>query len=229
MTLAVWVLPSIDPAFRGECELTLDREIRRRLVVVDNHERNRGVAASWNIGIDAAVEVGADWLVILSESMRFGPTHGADFEAALAGAGGVVTAECDKTCEQVHHTGAGNCRNGYSWHLIALHMDLIRRVGRFDEIFWPAWWEDTDYRRRMTLAGEPRDEIHLVGIDAHLAATEHSIQAGLVPQDGWASTAPLYQAKWGGGPGCEQYTRPYGSPHLDWAFTGSFNRTRSPA
>ena len=31
--------------------------------------------------------------------------------------------------------------------------DVFDRLGGFDEAFWPAWWEDVDFCRRLLAAG----------------------------------------------------------------------------
>jgi hypothetical protein len=216
---AAWVIPSIDPAFGKACQESLSPEVRERLCVVDNTEHNHGVAASWNIGIRHAAAIGADWLVICSESMRFGPAGGKDFEAGLAGLAGLVMGRCDQTCTQVIDTGQGFCQNGYGWHLIGLHMGTVERVGLFDEIFYPAWWEDADYKRRMHLAKILEDE-PVDGVDAHLAACEHTLASGALGGVGWWTTMSRYELKWGGLAGEERWIHPYNDPRLDWRFTG---------
>ncbi len=204
---ALWVMPSIDRAFGDACAAGL---AGRALERVDNWppNRNRGVAASWNLGADRVLAGAADWLVIVSESVRFGPARGLDVEGALEGQ--LAYFECDRSCTEVADTGAGFCRRGFGWHLIGIHCSLLRKVGRFDEAFWPAWWEENDWMRRLELAGGldlPLAPRRLA--DAHLAACEHSTAAGLVG-GGWHTTLPLYLAKWGGQPGEERFARPYG-------------------
>jgi hypothetical protein len=204
---AQWVIPSLDPAYQAACLATLTVP---RVTVIDNTGFNRGVAASWNLGIDDALAAGVDWLVICSESMRFGPPGGADFEAGLTGAW--TPSRCDHTC--VYPCGAVGT-GGLGWHLIGLSMATVATVGYFDEVFYPAWWEDTDYFRRIDLAGLFDDQAPVVTVDAHLIAVEHSFNAGLVPTANWGVTAPFYEAKWGGMPGDETFTRPYGRADLD--------------
>ena len=196
-------MPSIDPAYGEACTATMSPMLRK--LVVDNTTVNKGVAASWNLGIDAAEQAGADWLVICSESMRFGRAGGEDFEARLGR--GVTWGYCDRTCTE-DGIGAGYCRDGYGWHLVGIEMAAIRRVGRFDERFYPAWWEDTDWTRRAELVGGVGGQ-KTYGIDAHLAAVEHTLAAGLVT-GGWGDTMHVYVEKWGGQPGDEKWDRPYG-------------------
>lgn len=206
-----WCMPSIDPVFGRACRASMAPDIQDRLCVVDNSGgSNLGVSASWNQGIKRTLETGSDWLVIVSESIRFGPRGGHDFENGLTGEW--VLAECDRTCQPVIETGAGFCQRGFGWHLAALSAGLIERVGYFDELFHPAWYEDADYTYRMTLTGTTRG-IVLDGIDAHLVACEHSRASGFVTE-GYKTTRPLFAAKWGGLPGAERFTHPYNNPDL---------------
>ena len=208
-----WVLPSIDPEYREACLATLHPSVRERCLVLDNSRTNRGVARSWNLGRDRALNENADWLVLVSESMRFGASGGADWEATLRGAdGAVVEGVCDGSCVEVYETGEGFCRRGYGWHLIAISTATLWLVGRFDEVFWPAWCEDSDFRWRLHLAG--LSIRHVDSIDAHLAACEHSLAAGLVAVT-WDDHFRLYEAKWGGRPGAEKFLTPYDDPALD--------------
>lgn len=202
---ARWVIPTVDGAYLAACTNSLHPGIRERLTVVDNTGPGRlSVAASWNAGIDDMAAAGGDWLVICSESMRFGPAGGTDLDARLnALTGGWVTAECDQTCTVVETTGAGFCRNGYGFHLIALSAQLIGSVGRFDERYTPAFWEDCDYLHRIDLSGIG-GAVHLTNVDAHLAACEHSVAAGFVTAS-WADNAHVYISRWGGPPGEEQW------------------------
>ena len=214
----VWVLPSVDPEFRRACLAGLAPDVHERTLVLDNARpsHNRGVAASWNLGVDRARNERADWLVICSESMRFGTAGGTDFEAQLAGP--ITWGACDQTCHLVVHTGEGFCRNGYGWHLVAIATETLDRVGRFDEHFYPAWWEDSDWIRRAGLAGiGPGRTAN--DVDAHLAACEHSTATGLVTGT-WADTLPVYEKKWGAPPPGETFRHPYGDPTLDLTYTG---------
>lgn len=198
MIRARWVIPSVDKVWRDECWATLHPDIRKRTTIIDNGEHNCGVATSWNLGAVQAEAEGARWLVICSETMRFGPTGGSDFEDRLTG----PWADC-----------------GHNWHLIAFAMDTLREVGPFDETFWPIYFEDADYERRLELAGFDtprgvnRTRVPLAGIDARAEASGHSLTAGFVSVN-MGIQAARYRTKWGGEKGAETYATPYGNPDL---------------
>ncbi|MGH9093847.1 MAG: glycosyltransferase family 2 protein [Acidimicrobiales bacterium] len=207
MASATWVLPSLDPEWRRACLASMADPIHVRTLVVDNSRTNRGVAASWNLGAGTMRAQGHEWLVIVSEAIRFGLAGGLDLEAALDDDPGYPWVDAL-----------------FGWHLIAFRASTIEAVGRFDEVFWPAYMEDTDYLYRMGLAGiaSPRENDRprrqLTHIDAVDAGTEHGLRTGRVRVD-FGEQARRYRQKWGGDQGHETYRTPYGDPTLTWRDT----------
>lgn len=115
---------------------------------------------------------------------------------------------------------------GFSAYL--LDEEVWRLVGEFDEVFYPAYWEDTDYRRRLQLAGEKIDEwpVEEVSRPSFGRATYSSgITHGWLSegtgyqgstgeksawfQKRWEANRDRYTAKWGGPPGSETYEKPF--------------------
>lgn len=180
--------------------------IAERTLVLDNSHANRGVAASWNLGMDRAFSWGADWLVLCSESVRFGEAGGTDFEAELM-------ADPSQPWIDTH----------LGWHLVAFRTSTLRRVGRFDENFYPAYMEDSDYLIRLHLAGYPsprengQDHRWIIGLDCWDLGTEHSIRAGLVQVD-FTPLIDYWTRKWGGQPPRAAYDRPFGDGAHDWTY-----------
>lgn len=85
------------------------------------------------------------------------------------------------------------------------------RVGRFDEAFYPAYYEDADYDRRLKLAGPAARECYYPVIHTGSA----TINA--YPEDEMETrhhrffrrNQNYYIAKWGGLPGEEIYRQPF--------------------
>lgn len=198
------VLPSIYPLWTERCVASMGNVLRNNLTVVDNTVTNLGVAASWNLGIDAIGQRRADWLVLVSASIRFGAPGGDDFLDAL---------DADTTSPAVEALFMG-------WHLIAFRADTIERVGRFDEVFHPAYYEDIDYGRRAALAFNFSPP-YWCKVECDVAHAGHAHGATL----GGVDVQPIkqeraYRRKWGGPKGSETYRHPYGDPHLDHTFVG---------
>lgn len=213
----VGVLPSIWAEWTDLCVASMDSTLWNETIVVDNvaPNPNRGVAASWNLGVDALYERDADWLVIISAATRFGSPGGLDFLAHLEDAVGTEWA-----------IEAGECPRqrgiGFGWHLIAFPRLTFDRVGRFDENFWPAYWEDCDFGHRIrcaTPAWQPGPDPlwPKVDVDADLEGFAHGVKlAGVESMP--HRLAAYYARKWGGPPSAEEYVRPFGDQKLglDW-------------
>ena len=188
----------------------------RLIVVYNTPEKNLGCAGSWNLGVDAVIRGGYDWLWILSAGVRFGKHGGADFvdilDGLIAARPNVLGAEAD---------------GGLGWHCIAFPRHVLERVGRFDPIFHPAYFEDNDYSYRMQLAyGIDSRAPGFVGplwpkvdVDAKLPEVAHGIIRSGVSVD-FVELERRYVEKWGGKSPEERWTHPYNDSALDWTHVG---------
>lgn len=83
-------------------------------------------------------------------------------------------------------------------------------IGGFDTAFTPAYFEDSDYFRRVRLAN-----LGSVFLDEVLVEHDRSRTSRVDPQIAREAEAvgarnrDLYIRKWGGPPGSERFTRPY--------------------
>ena len=104
---------------------------------------------------------------------------------------------------------------GHNWHLLAIHRTMFERIGFFDENFYPAYFEDSDWIHRATLVGVQResDQWQEVWINA---ITWGSAQHQVVDMP----AEPLikyFEEKWG--PGSRhgpRWDRPFQSRPLDY-------------
>lgn len=128
------VVPTLYLPWAGAC-LQSCRFDKDKMLIIDNSQENKGVARSWNMGLDAMQEQAANWLILCSEANRFGARGGLDFIDELDPDYDVVEAGL-----------------GMGWHLIAFHRRVFEVVGRFDENFYPGYFEDVDFHHRMELA-----------------------------------------------------------------------------
>lgn len=218
----VCVVPVIDPVRAQRLYESMAPPLRARTMWIvnttmkfDPYEaldierpgRNLGVAASWNLGRRCAVVWDA-WLLHCSEAMVFGAEGGLDLLDAL----------------RRHEDQPWLGFIDHGWHLYANSPQLLEDVGTFDENFWPAYYEETDYLYRMHLAGWPSPrENALVGgtwvdVDAmNPDGDAHCIVDELV-QVQFAPLTAYYVAKWGGPPGEERFTHPFNDERHDHAW-----------
>ncbi len=169
--------------------------------------RNVGVAAAWNLLLDHA---GEEALVISNDDIVFGPRT---FEELVTGV--------------ARHPFV----SGLGFALFAQSPECVKRVGFYDENFWPAYYEDDDYAHRLRRAGiEPL-----------------SVLSEPVQHLGWATTRALgdrasyiheqrevnaryFEAKWGSSGA--HYAEPFdGKPPQGWAerHAGSADKLSSTA
>jgi len=136
----------------------LDRMLRSvdypvgHLVVIDNSGRgivggsgpwermtvlpmpsNLGVAGSWNLAVRMAHR--EPYVVVCSDDMWW-PS------GSLSGLAEVASEDTLVVSATWPH-----------WQAFALGMRVVRTVGLFDEGYYPAYFEDSDYQRRMLRAG----------------------------------------------------------------------------
>lgn len=199
---------------------SIDSQIARdRLVLVDNTDGdevykacwddvrtirlrpgNAGVAASWNLGIEEANDVGAQFLTICSTSIRF-----RDYARGLC-----RTADLAAENDQWPY----GFESAMGWRMITLGRATWETIGLFDEKFYPAYYEDNDYIWRMRCAGILEQQgaesrslrmIPWVGaLDADLVCEAHAIKHAGVHVD-FVELEQYYMRKWNGKPGEEQW------------------------
>ncbi len=165
---------------------------------------NIGVAAAWNLILERA---GDEAVVIANDDVALGPTT---FEELVRGV-------------ERHPFVEGD-----GWSLFAQSPECLRRVGWYDENFWPAYYEDCDYEHRLRQAG-----IQVVPVLSqpfqHLGwATTRALgdRAGYIHENR-ARNARYFEAKWGGPPNSPRwngnphdprFARPFdGNPPPDWS------------
>lgn len=148
---ALFVMPVVNEEITDGCIATIDTQFYSDLYIIDNSSdgfakkyevgfyaprpENIGVGRAWNLGAKKVINEGYDYLVIISATMRFGD-----------GMRGFV-----KALET--NLNPWGLETQHGWHCIALHRNTLQKVGLFDENFYPAYYEDSDYVRRMELAG----------------------------------------------------------------------------
>lgn len=166
----------------------------------DGH--NLGVAGSWNVAAREVLDVGHDYLVLVSTTMLFGPNLHTTFGAEMAKEWGAPLIES----------------MGNSWHLIAIHRDVLQVVGLFDPNFYPAYEEAIDWGYRQKLAGLevpwPRVWCNAMSLGWAMHVDRSTWPA---PRCNGPALQDYYAAKWGGPKGSETFTTPFGqTADRDW-------------
>lgn len=150
---------------------------------------NIGCARAWNLGLKA----GADWTFIVGISAVF--PNG--FSEILL---------------DIHKGSQYALITDLSYHCNAISKKLVEKIGFFDENFYPAYYEDTDFQRRMHLAGV--DEPNIV-IPAYSTMMANSVTSKEGLPVHYQHLQDYYKEKWGGIPGEETFKTPFGKPEND--------------
>lgn len=158
-------------------------------------KRNLGVAASWNLVLERMQP--GDIAIISNDDISISEhTIGMMADALQSSAESVVVGP------RIH-----------PYSFFAITYDAVESIGFFDEQFWPAYFEDDDYRRRLRLAGwkEHFLEVDQLGIKHEDGGTkkrgDDALRASLARS--YRRSAQLYEAKWLGSPSMEQALVPY--------------------
>lgn len=161
--------------------------------LVASQTKPRGVAGAWNLALR---ENKGAHVIISNDDVEL---HASTVEALVRGAE-ETDAEFIATA---FNPGAMFC-------VFLIKHSLIERIGAFDERFYPAYFEDNDYHRRMKLAGVQELQVDGASYDHVGSATLKVLSAQEIQQHNkdFERNRKLYIQKWGNVPGLEAYDKP---------------------
>lgn len=199
---------------------------RENMLCIDNTdlEKNIGIMASHNKGIEFMRERGADWLIVMSAAIRFGEQGGLDFleileekpeyhvihGASLNVAGGM----------QANPDGGGGHNKVFGWHLVAFNKTVFDAIGKWDENFTPYGFDDIDLSLRIRKHFKNTAMWDTFPCDVTDTTMSHSIQLAGVK----SPSLPLinyFTEKWGRHPGAWQWDgweHPFNNPEHSLAY-----------
>lgn len=165
----------------------------QQVTFVAAHER-RGVAKSWNSFFTFTDD---DYLVIANDDIK---VHKYSLEH-------IINAE-----KQYHYSFiCGDHASGNAFSLFLLRRDLWAKLGGFDEQFFPAYFEDNDFFRRMQLIEHAIHTVPEASYDHVGSSTlkRYTADETLQHHSQFRANRDYYYRKWGGLPGEEVYTAPF--------------------
>ena len=158
-------------------------------VIITGSSRNLGVAGSWNLFCKQSMLRNIDLAIIANDDIIL-------HEDCIPR---LVQTAVDSPMSVVAYAGD----NAFS--LFALPMNVYRKVGGFDENFWPAYFEDNDYVYRLKLLN-----VDLVLLDNKKYYHKGSSTINSYAPDRlkehhrqFDNNEAYYKSKWGGVPGKE--------------------------
>lgn len=192
-----------------------------RLVIVDNtpghdlHVGRRGVhyirpmlGLGYSGGINAGISQTPDaaWWLVVSNDIAFGSGDLKSIVAQMTAATGpaVVTGSSTRDSRLLR------------WAYVAINAAAIETVGLMDEWnFWPIYFDDVDMERRCKLGG-----VEWIEYDGNILHGDTGWEgSSTIKSDDryrnansltWTENYQRYIAKWGGPPGGETFTTPFG-------------------
>ena len=117
----------------------------------------------------------------------------------------------------------------HEWTVFAMNRAVVETVGLFDvQSFYPVYYDDTDYSYRCYLAGIPVVDDREWVLEGDIGQTNVASQTIRADENlarannrTWSLNHDAYVEKWGGPPGAERFTTPwgmkYGVPLPLWA------------
>ena len=187
------------------------------------NDRNN-LARAWNHGIRAALDAHCDYILVINLDLVFHSQFldnlvrfAADHPDAIAWSGQPWPEQT--TLEQADL--GGNPMDQIDTSCFMFDRRLPEKIGFFDEQFEPAYHEDSDMVYRIKLAGE-RFVATPTARYFHLGQVTLKGSISEKQEEFLSSTRILmnesmerYKKKWGGLPGQEAFTAPYGSEKTD--------------
>lgn len=188
-------------------------------VVFDWHE-NKGVAASWNLGIKTAINrFDCNYFFVPNNDILL---HSEAVDRLIEATGptsAVLTTGFD-VCGLVNQPedvffmpppGKGELSEAPEFSCFLLTKKAISKVGYFDENFYPAYFEDNDYHYRIKMAGEKALKIHDALYFHYGSRTiRDNPDVRAVSNRFYLENKAYFVRKWGGEPGREKYKYPFG-------------------
>jgi GT2 family glycosyltransferase len=170
--------------------------------------RNRGLARSWNDALIFMRALEYDTWMIANDDAQF--SHGDVLKMAAAAR---RHPECGFIMGAGHEVRSGLVLDAMGFTLAAINPVALDTIGFFDENFWPIYYEDMDWRRRLDLAGVP--VLKVAGVDLLHYGSKSLDKADMnLHHQRFIANRAYYVSKWGGDVDHEVYVHPFNDPAI---------------
>lgn len=171
-------------------------------IIIYTPERNLGVAASWNLLCDEIYK-NNEWALLLNDDVYLG--YGTDMVQEVIDDVGLKMLYGGNL---ITKRGQALIQSNLNFSVLLIGYNFYTCVGRFDEEFYPAYYEDSDYLYRMKLLGLRQIvDARLNPIDARVSQTYEKSPEFV--NDAMKYSRLRYIEKWGNIPLLETYKTPY--------------------
>jgi len=194
-----------------DLELRLKQFAASADVYLRLHRQNRGLARSWNDGVEQSIADGNDFTILLNDDLFFYENafdQFVDFLTEHPDFGIAIAHGFEPPTGTVTQQGFACC---------ALGEPVLEAIGAFDENLGPAYYEDTDYWHRARLAGVAVifDTRPLVQHDRSRTIRAASGEARRSLERAIGANRAYFIRKWGGLEGDIRFQRPFDDAGFD--------------
>lgn len=148
--------------------------------------QNLGVAKSWNTIMDYADKVEATYVLMLNDDILLGKS---EHEIKML----------------IRNNVDADFINSFSnWSSYVLKVDAWKKAGKFDEEFFPAYFEDNSFDYKMTLIGAKKTWTSF--LDPFIYRNSMTIAKDPTLNNRFQENRNMYVEMWGGLPTEEKYT-----------------------
>ena len=162
---------------------------REEKFMIYRPENNLGVSASWNMLIDYADKINATHVLVLNDDIYLGRT---EHEVKMI----------------IKNNPSADFINSFqNWCSFILKIDMWKKVGKFDEEFYPAYFEDNSFDYKMTLVNAEKAWTSF--LDPIVYRNSMTIAKDPTLNQRFAQNRQTYIDMWGGIPTQEKYKTKY--------------------
>lgn len=195
--------------FEGFADLMKSIDTAVQPFVIPNWRYNHGVSVGWNIGIEQSIYYGCDVVIIANDDVEF---HSDTIRKLAIGVWDrgydLLTATNTRDLPTAERFSFDD-HPDFSCFAIRPE-EFTEKFGKFDENFSPAYFEDNDMAYRVKTAGGKYGRRLDAGMYHKGSVTQNWGGGQVVSGAMFESNRAYYERKWGGTPGNELYTIPFG-------------------
>lgn len=159
-------------------------------IFVFKADENMGVASSWNWLIKKGFGLGYSYAFILNDDIYFGKK---EYEV--------------QEYINLHKDNGFMVGKDINWSSFIISKHTIKKIGWFDENFFPAYYEDNDFCYRMQLAGITRDQSYF--LNPKIYRNSMTIIKAPSLNANFENNRQYFIKKWGGEPTKEKFKTPF--------------------
>ena len=181
-------MPSVHIYIVDNGKQNIFKKIRHPNIKIIESETNLGVASSWNVLCNQILEH-YEYALILNDDIYLGKK---EYEVELF---------LSQYPNKDFYLGM------IDWSVFIMPSKTFKKVGIFDEQFFPAYYEDNDYMYRMRLMAMKIYNVPFLNPLIHRSSMTNDKDKSIIVQS--EANKERYINKWGGLPELEKFKRPY--------------------